>query len=54
MKKIYELNLHEGITITDPETKRQIFYVTRVPGGWLYYDSDTNSNVFVPYNNEFA
>lgn len=51
MKTIYELKMHENITI--PGDIR----VTRVPGGWIYEFRKPHVNilevVFVPYNNEF-
>jgi hypothetical protein len=49
MKRIYDLKLHETITIMPWE-------ITRVAGGWLYvYANNPNALVttFVPYNNEF-
>ena len=51
---IYDLKLHEGISINTD----QAFYVTRVPGGWLYeiYNEDSGEGhppVFVPFSREF-
>ena len=50
MNNIYELKLHEGMVINDRD------FVMRVPGGWLYTvsASDTSSvSVYVPFDNEF-
>ena len=50
MKDIYEMTIHETIDVCD-------FWVTRVPGGWIYrfirLDFNTMSCVFVPINLEF-
>ncbi|MDD5358298.1 MAG: hypothetical protein PHX80_04075 [Candidatus Nanoarchaeia archaeon] len=45
---IYKLKLNESVTLEDG------WYVTRVPGGWIYklYSSNCLA-VFVPFNNEF-
>ena len=51
MENIYELELHETITISDG------MLVTRVAGGWIYEFQKPQVNileiVFVPYDNEF-
>jgi len=48
-KSIFELKLHEELELDT------YFYVTRVPGGWIYTDNkyDTTTSVFVPYSIEF-
>jgi len=48
-KSIYDLELHGYMNIGNSVT------VTRVPGGWIYYDYTTNSrtSTFVPMNREF-
>lgn len=44
-KTIYELNLHEEISIN------KFLHIRRVPGGWIYkWD---NSTTFIPYDTEF-
>ena len=46
-KTIYDLELHETL-------RTDLFYVKRVPGGWIYYyDGNTKALIFVPYNDEF-
>ena len=51
MKTIYDLKLHETITVADD------MLCTRVPGGWIYEIQKPAANiletVFVPFNNEF-
>lgn len=44
--EIYEMKLHDNIECGS-------FAVTRVPGGWIYFDKGTGVAVFVPFNNEF-
>ena len=46
---IYNLELHQFGKIPGG------FYVTRVPGGWIYQDitDDNGGGIFVPWNNEF-
>lgn len=44
--EIYDINIHEN-------TYFEGFYVTRVPGGWLYTDELAKTSTFVPYNDEF-
>ena len=45
---IYELALHETIKI------HAGYWVTRVPGGWLYENEGEGiTPTFVPFNNEF-
>lgn len=52
IKNIYELKLHECTWVG--AINSDVFYVTRVPGGWLYDSrNDVNSFAFVPYDNEF-
>jgi hypothetical protein len=29
------------------------WYITRVPGGWIFAQGNGEATVFVPYNNEF-
>lgn len=43
---VYALKLHETLD-TDEHT------ITRVPGGWIYWNIAASNSVFVPYNNEF-
>ncbi len=54
MEKIYKLKLHETREI---QVGPEIYYATRVPGGWLYHlprlDSGQMTTTFVPFNNEF-
>ena len=60
-KTIFELDLHEELTVIDEELS--ILIVLRVPGGWIYKqyepnieDKDIfelNTQTFVPYNDEF-
>ena len=45
---IYSLGLHQSVQI--PGIK---MWVTRVPGGWIYDDSDMNTSTFIKFNNEF-
>lgn len=47
MVTIYDLDLHDEAQISDVE------YVKRVPGGWLYIDTNLCTSTFVPFNNEF-
>ena len=57
MKTIYDLELHEALIIEESgdgfHTK---WSVTRVPGGWHYYDTNPNrttvNSFYVPFNNE--
>lgn len=64
-KSIYELELHESVTIDVTRTKYHVSQteVIRVPGGWIYISAavierpfvkfSTNlSKVFVPYSEE--
>ena len=46
LKDIYNIALHEMIDVGD-------WAVTRVPGGWIYFDKNPHIAVFVPFNNEF-
>ncbi len=54
---IYKLKLHESTIV---ETTGRGFHtkweVTRVPGGWYYYDTNPNRTTvnafFVPFNND--
>jgi len=46
-KELYEMAFHQTKKFSTG------FYVTRVPGGWIYEDAETSSAVFVPYHNEF-
>ena len=54
MENIYELKLHEGKRVGIGNNS---FYVTRVPGGWLYSTSRLGLKVptttFVPFDNGF-
>lgn len=43
---LYAMKLHESID-TDEHT------ITRVPGGWIYWNIAASNSTFVPYNNEF-
>lgn len=43
---LYALKMHETLD-TDEHT------ITRVPGGWIYWNIAAANSVFVPYNNEF-
>jgi len=55
---LYDMKLHDTIDI------QKIFdnylpyqYVTRVPGGWIYSNYNTNKDkytdkIFIPYNND--
>tara|TARA_B100000378_G_C17772881_1_gene317323 strand:- start:222 stop:386 length:165 start_codon:yes stop_codon:yes gene_type:complete len=49
---IYDLNLHEGMTIHN--NGRISVEVLKVPGGWIYHYKTQNgiSGTFVPYNDE--
>lgn len=50
-QRIFHLKLHEGLLL-----ERVEIYVLRVPGGWLYTDTEDSNNssaCFVPYNPEF-
>ncbi len=51
MEKIYSMKLHEIFKI------QEYFYVTRVPGGWIYESTKSTgsfiSSTFVPYDTEF-
>lgn len=53
-KDIYKLKLHETIEI---KTGYIDYFVTRVPGGWIYFnkrlDSGQMNSAFVPLNQEF-
>lgn len=61
-KELYEMKLHDKILIEDPIDH---YYVTRVPGGWIYHtihsipnsrnepEDIRMSSVFVPFDNEF-
>lgn len=44
-KAIYHMNLGEELELDD-------WYITRVPGGWIYL-SHCGHAAFVPFNNEF-
>lgn len=51
-KSVYEMKLHEEIRVFttnewDGETR---YYITRVPGGWIYQYNATST--FVPYSDE--
>ena len=48
-KTIYTLKLHEYMCVNGG------VLITRVPGGWIYErtDSDSDILVFVPFSNEF-
>ena len=60
-KTIYDLNIHESITIkVNPIDNRGDDYdwqVTRVASGWLYQDADprqqARGSFFVPFDNSF-
>jgi len=43
---IYSLGLMDSIEWRN-------WYITRVPGGWIFESSITGSSTFVRYNNEF-
>lgn len=45
-KGIYELKLHETIVTN-------IYYIHRVPGGWIYEHVSNNGRIFIPFNDEF-
>lgn len=50
-KTIYTLKLFETLYV---ETEQKDMWFTRVPGGWVYDQSDGHgSPVFIPFNNEF-
>lgn len=61
-KAIYDLELHETLTVYTEETKgnnqdTQRFHITRVAGGWIYSQvvgvNNSVSQIFVPFDNEF-
>ena len=45
MDRLYDMKLHDTI-----EFER--WYVTRVPGGWIYLNISGGSAVFVPYTKD--
>ena len=45
-KNMDEMELHEMIEI-------EHWGITRVPGGWVYFDKRVHVAIFVPFNNEF-
>ena len=56
---IYNMALHECITIDSLKLPDRIVRVTRVPGGWLYRTTITSgttcmTEVFVPYSDEYV
>lgn len=51
-KNIYDMKLHQCDRIQDPNGN-YTYRVTRVPGGWLYENCRHETEVFVPFNNEF-
>lgn len=53
-KKMYKMKLHDCISTTPDHSG--LFYITRVPGGWIYerrHNSIIISSTFVPWDNEF-
>lgn len=49
---IHDMKLHEELYIRDNDIG---YYVTRVPGGWLYTtDTHGTTTTFVPYSDEFT
>lgn len=58
MKTIYDLELHESITVKVFGSGNHIeWHVTRVASGWFYQDQNpvrtTVSEFFVPFDNKF-
>lgn len=55
---IYELKLHQTIDIQKNNAEYLPFrYVTRVPGGWIYSNYNTDSDtyadkLFIPFDND--
>lgn len=56
-KSIYEMQLHDVITVEKENTRIRII---RVPGGWIYGLNERSvrniidtTSIFVPYDNEF-
>ena len=58
-KTIFDLELHDTLKIStkiyeDGGDFKSFFFVTRVPGGWIYKRSlDNETSVFLPYSKEF-
>ncbi len=48
MKDIHELQLHESTTVI---TTDLVYYVLRVPAGWIY--TTMEMSIFVPFHPEF-
>jgi len=55
MKNIYEMKLHDYVSLEDGRDKASSTIVLRVPNGWIYGIPDEygRSWVFVPFDNEF-
>ena len=49
IKKLYSLGCGERMQLH----RGREYYITRVPGGWLWLDRSNNSTVFVPWDREF-
>ena len=56
MKSIYELGLHEWVIIKPVSTVKgklsSGWKITRVPGGWIYYDIENKQQSFVPWSDK--
>ena len=50
-KTVYELELHESVQIRSSAGNFIKFYITRVPGGWIYETSE-DQLVFVPWKRD--
>ena len=46
---LYKLKLHEVYV-----DKKINATITRVPGGWIYYWTNREGSIFVPYSNEYS
>lgn len=59
MKTIYDLNLHEGISVTSSGPYAQTYWLCmRVASGWIYTQWDSwkqeyKESIFVPFDNRF-
>ena len=52
-KTIYELELHESLQIKGGVNSFVKFYITRVPGGWIY-ETGEDQLIFIPWCVEVA
>lgn len=47
-KDLYSMKLHDIISV-----KGTTLQILRVPGGWIYINTNTGHQTFVPFDNQF-